>query len=67
MLPQTKGFVPIQMSRQNGKISMGSTITPDVNAENNVACEIVYQNGVTLKVKSDMTLEMLRTLILLCQ
>ena len=67
MLPQTKGFVPIQMSRQNGKISMDSTITPDVNAENNVACEIVYQNGVTLKVKSDMTLEMLRTLILLCQ
>lgn len=62
-----KGFVPIQMSRHNGKLMMGSATTSELNAENNVACEIVYQNGVTLKVKSDMTLEMLRTLILLCQ
>ena len=67
MLPQKKGFVPIQMSRHNGKLMMGSATTSELNAENNVACEIVYQNGVTLKVKSDMTLEMLRTLILLCQ
>lgn len=67
LLPQPKGFVPVQMNRQNGKITMGTTIIPEVKMENNVACEIVYQNGVTLRVNSDMPLEMLRSLILLCQ
>ena len=67
LLPQTKGFVPVQMNRQNGKITMGTTIIPELKMENNVACEIVYQNGVTLRVNSDMPLEMLRSLILLCQ
>lgn len=55
------------MNRQNGKITMGTTIIPELKMENNVACEIVYQNGVTLRVNSDMPLEMLRSLILLCQ
>lgn len=67
MLPHKNGFVPIQMNPQNGKITMGLSIAPEANVEKEVACEIVYQNGVTLKVKSDMTLEMLRSLILLCQ
>lgn len=65
LLPQPKGFVPIQMSRQDSKVAIGSSQAQ--NTENNVACEIVYQNGVILRVNNDMPLETLRSLILLCQ
>lgn len=65
LLPQPKGFVPIQMNRQENKVSIGSP--QNQSGENHVTCEIVYQNGVTLRVTNDMTLEMLRSLILLCQ
>ena len=61
-------FVPVQMNHQNGKLSITH---PDLNqnsvSNQNGSCEIVYQNGVTLRVNSAMSLQTLRSLILLCQ
>lgn len=49
----------------NGKsCKLGSHITSGTCASD-VLCELVYQNGVTLSVTSDMTLDQLRAMVLL--
>ena len=60
-------FVPIQMSQRGGKISISNQSAPSASLDKESYCEIVYQNGVVLKVKSEMSLAALRSLILLCQ
>lgn len=66
MMPLVNGFVPVNMFHQNGKLGMAST-TATVKSPGNVSCEVVYPNGVTLRVNSELSLEMLRSLILLYQ
>lgn len=66
MLPQVNGFVPVNMFHQNGKLGMTATDSPKEPTDN-VPCEVVYPNGVTLRIKSELSLEMLRSLILLCR
>lgn len=66
MLPQVNGFVPVNMFHQNGKLGMTATDSPKEPTDN-VPCEVVYPNGVTLRVKSELSLETLRSLILLCR
>lgn len=55
------GFIPVKLNGKTGKLgSAFATSTPS-----DVLCELVYQNGVTLRVTSDMTLEQIRAMVLL--
>jgi hypothetical protein len=64
-LPTPTSFVPIQMNQRGGKISISSQ-RPAVSGKED-CCEIIYPNGVALRVKSEMSLSALRSLIMLCQ
>lgn len=63
-------FIPIQMNQgRNGKIQIcspqpGKSMGP-ASASAQDICEIVYSNGVILRIKSEMSLEMLKALITL--
>ena len=59
-------FVPVQASPQISQSSSHKAIPSDVkvsDAPDNECCEIVYANGVTLKLRGNISLDMLRTLI----
>ena len=58
----TGGFIPVKLNGKSCKL--GSHITSGTCASD-VLCELVYQNGVTLRVTSDMTLDQLRAMVLL--
>ena len=68
-LPSPCSFIPVQMkSCTDGTIAFSHTSeqkssVPD--AGNRDFCEIVYPNGVILRVGANLTLDMLRTLIAL--
>jgi hypothetical protein len=65
---KSPAFIPVQMNQQNGKVSLTSSSLGRQAATNSHGpCEIVYRNGVTLRVNSDLSLQTLRSLILLCQ
>lgn len=69
-LPISGKFVPIQMNQSgNGKIQIAppqsATIPDKVSVTSEEFCEIVYCNGVTLRLKSNISIEMLKTLITL--
>ena len=66
MLPQAGGFVPVNMFDQNGKLGMSVTGSAK-EATDYVPCEVVYPNGVVLRIQSELSLEALRSLILLCR
>ena len=66
MLPQAGGFVPVNMFDQNGKLGMSVTGSAK-EATDHVPCEVVYPNGVVLRIQSELSLEALRSLILLCR
>ncbi len=55
----TGGFIPVNLNGKFGKCSVPGS------KPSGVLCELVYQNGVTLRVTSDMTLEQLRAMVLL--
>ena len=56
------------MSQRNGKISISSPSAARTSPQDcSPLCEIVYQNGVVIRINREMTLDMLRSLILLCQ
>ena len=62
------GFIPVSMSQRNGKISISSPSAARTSPQDcSPLCEIVYQNGVVIRINREMTLDMLRSLILLCQ
>lgn len=68
--PVSGKFVPIQMNQVgNDKIQITGTqpnIIPDKKpVSSDDFCEIVYRNGVTLRLKSNISIEMLKTLITL--
>lgn len=64
-------FIPIQMkSCTDGTISLSGAKTckqksSEPDAVKRDFCEIVYPNGVTLRIGANLTLDMLRTLIAL--
>lgn len=58
----TGGFIPVKL---NGKACKIDSRIPSGTCASDVLCELVYQNGVTLRVTSDMTLEQLRAMVLL--
>ena len=64
-------FMPIQMkSCTDGTLALSGTQVSKQkssvpNATNRDFCEIVYPNGVTLRIGANLTLDMLRTLIAL--
>jgi hypothetical protein len=65
---RSPAFIPVQMNQQNGKVSFStSSFGQQAAANGHGSCEIVYRNGVTLRVNNDMSLQTLRSLILLCQ
>jgi hypothetical protein len=66
MLPHAGGFVPVNMFDQNGKLGMSVTGSAK-GATDHVPCEVVYPNGVVLRIQSELSLEALRSLILLCR
>ncbi|MFR4524596.1 MAG: IS66 family insertion sequence element accessory protein TnpA [Bacteroides sp.] len=66
MLPHASGFVPVNMFDQNGKLGMSVTDSAK-EATDHVPCEVVYPNGVVLRIQSELSLEALRSLILLCR
>ena len=57
MLPQVNGFVPVNMS------ATGTSKEPT----DHVPSEGVYPNGAILRIRSELSLETLRSLILLCR
>ena len=69
--PAPSSFIPVQMkSCADGTIALSGAedsqekpLVPD--AANRNFCEIVYPNGVTLRIGANLTLDMLRTLIAL--
>mgnify|MGYP003364581681 FL=1 len=62
------GFIPVSMSQRNGKISISSPSAARTSPQDcSPLCEIIYQNGVVIRINREMTLDMLRSLILLCQ
>ena len=71
--PETQSsFVPISMSQSGGKIAISRNgfdqAKPYIEPNSaDSSCEIVYPNGVTLRVNSVMNMTTLRSLILLCQ
>ena len=66
MLPHAGGFVPVNMFDQNGKLGMSVTGSAK-EVTDHVPCEVVYPNGVVLRIQSELSLEALRSLILLCR
>jgi hypothetical protein len=60
-------FVPIQMNGQGGKISISTQGFVKQNQVSEDVCEIVYPNGVKLRIPSGLNFQALRSLILLCQ
>lgn len=55
------GFIQVKPNGKMGRLANAfATSTPS-----DILCELVYQNGVTLRVTSDMTLEQLRAMVLL--
>lgn len=50
MLPQAGGFVPVNMFDQNGKLGMSVTGSAK-EATDHVPCEVVYPNGVVLRIQ----------------
>ena len=69
-MPITSKFVPIQMNQVgNGKLQITGTQPNIISDKKPVSsdefCEIVYGNGVTLRLKSNISIEMLKTLITL--
>ena len=53
------GLIPVKMSGKSGRAytsAVGGT---------NALCEVVYPNGVTVRVTSDMTLDQLRQMVTL--
>ena len=65
-LPDVQGFVPVRMNNLNGKLNI-TTASKEIESENGSECEIIYANGVTLRINSAISLEVLKSLILLCQ
>ncbi|WP_444336230.1 hypothetical protein [Phocaeicola plebeius] len=63
--PGPQGFVPVNMNNLNSKLNISTTPT-EVESKSSSECEIVYANGVTLRINSVISLEMLKSLILLC-
>lgn len=58
----TGGFIPVKFNGKTGKLGM----CPVSGSKRScVLCELVYQNGVTLRVTSDMTMDQLRAMVLL--
>lgn len=46
----------------------GMSVTDSAKeATDHVPCEVVYPNGVVLRIQSELSLEALRSLILLCR
>lgn len=54
------------MNNLNGKLNI-TTASKEIESENGSECEIIYANGVTLRINSAISLEVLKSLILLCQ
>ena len=65
-LPEAQGFVPVRMNNPNGKLNI-TTASKEIESESGSECEIIYANGVTLRINSAISLEVLKSLILLCQ
>ena len=61
-LPDTQGFVPVRMNNLNI-----TTASKEIESKSDSECEIIYANGVTLRINSAISLEVLKSLILLCQ
>ena len=53
------GFLPVRMSGRSGR---AYTVA---NGNDRALCEVVYPNGVTVRVTSDMTLDLLRQMVTL--
>lgn len=58
----TGGFISVKLNGKSCKLD--SHITSGTCASD-VLCELVYQNGVTLRVTSDMTLDQICAMVLL--
>lgn len=65
-LPDAQGFVPVRMNNLNGKLNI-TTASKEIETKSGSECEIIYANGVTLRINSAISLEVLKSLILLCQ
>lgn len=62
---RSSGFMPVNLSsRQNGRIDVRCAQAKQSSSADSL-CELVYPNGVTLRITSDMTLEQLRAMVML--
>lgn len=69
-LPKKRQFIPVKVGNQ-GQIRLPHRNNPQFSSPDPVrsesSCEIVYPNGVTVRLNGPVSPEMLRTLILLNQ
>lgn len=65
VLPDAQGFVSVRMNNLNGKLNI-TTASKEIESKSCSECEIIYANGVTLRINSAISLEVLKSLILLC-
>ena len=65
-LPDAQGFVPVRMNNLNGKLNI-TTASKEIESKSSPECEIIYANGVMLRINSAISLEALKSLILLCR
>ena len=68
----TGDFLPVNITPSNGKVSISRCGTTRVqqpamksSASDEFCCEIVYQNGVKLRVRPDMSFDALKSLLTL--
>lgn len=61
--PSANSFVPIKMKQRSGKLEISMGENNHTGDSGSSVCELVYPNGVSLRINSGMTLEMLRSLI----
>lgn len=54
------------MNNLNGKLNI-TMASKEIESKSGSECEIIYTNGVTLRINSAISLEVLKSLILLCQ
>ncbi|MGL4805582.1 MAG: IS66 family insertion sequence element accessory protein TnpA [Bacteroidales bacterium] len=68
--PNPNEFIPVQLNQHRNKLKFSSPVENNKllkDRDEEAICELVYPNGVLLRINSGMTLDILKSLIYLNQ
>lgn len=68
--PNTNDFIPVQLNQHGGKLKFSTPVESNrllKEQDKEAICELIYPNGVLLRINSGMTLDILKSLIYLNQ